>query len=205
VPRIVEVFADIACPFAHVGLQRLRAARDASHSEVALVVRAWPLELVNGHPLAAAEVAEDIEDLRAQVAPDLFTGFDVEAFPPTSIPAFGLAGVAYEQDAATGEAASFALREALFERGENVADPGVVAELAADLGVQPPDLARGRAAAERDWHEGRARCVVGSPHFFVDGHGEFCPALRIARVDDRHLSISRDDARLRGFLERVLG
>ena len=47
--RTIEVFADVLCPFTHVGLravaeQRARAGRD----DVVIRVRAWPLELVNG-------------------------------------------------------------------------------------------------------------------------------------------------------------
>ena len=49
---VIEVFADIWCPFAHVGLlaiaeERIRTGR----FDVAIRVRAWPLELVNGVPL----------------------------------------------------------------------------------------------------------------------------------------------------------
>jgi hypothetical protein len=49
---IIEVFADAGCPFTHVGLRRLVEHRDhAGRDDVVLRVRAWPLELVNGHPL----------------------------------------------------------------------------------------------------------------------------------------------------------
>ena len=46
-------------------------------------VRAWPLELVNGTPLDSAMIGEEVDELRAQVAPDLFTGFDLSGFPGT--------------------------------------------------------------------------------------------------------------------------
>ena len=68
-PRAVEVFADIWCPYAHVGLRRFIHRRWASHrKDLVLRVRAWPLELVNGEPLDADHVAEQIEDLRRQAA-----------------------------------------------------------------------------------------------------------------------------------------
>jgi predicted DsbA family dithiol-disulfide isomerase len=181
----------------------MRAARDAAGVDVPIVVRAWPLELVNGQPLSPPTVAEEIEDLRAQVASDLFAGFDAAAFPHTSIPAFGLASAAYERDATTGEAASFALRDALFEHGRDVADPAVLAALARELGLTLADAAQAREAVEHDWAEGRRRGVVGSPHFFADGHGEFCPALRITRMDERHLAITGDRERMRDFFERA--
>ena len=35
-----------------------------------------------------------------------------------------------------------------------------------------------------DWDEGRARGVIGSPHFFTgDGESRFCPVLDISRDD----------------------
>src|SRR5205823_264116 len=91
----IEVFADVMCPFTHVGLRRLVSARDAADATVRLRVRAWPLELINGEPLRVTLVAREIDELRAQVAPDLFTGFDAHTFPATSIPAFGLVAAAY--------------------------------------------------------------------------------------------------------------
>ena len=58
---VIEVFADVACPFAHVGLRRFAERRDElGRTDVALRVRSWPLEVVNGHPLDARLVAEEI-------------------------------------------------------------------------------------------------------------------------------------------------
>jgi hypothetical protein len=49
--RLVEVFADVGCPFAHVGLRRFVERRDElGRDDVVLWVRAWPLELVNARP-----------------------------------------------------------------------------------------------------------------------------------------------------------
>ena len=79
--REVEVFADIRCPFTHVGLRRLTEWRARTGAEFALRVRAWPLELVNAEPLAATLIAEEAEALRRQIAPDLFAGFDLDNFP----------------------------------------------------------------------------------------------------------------------------
>src|SRR6478735_6336015 len=42
--RAIEVFADVRCPFAHVGLRRLVERRRAlGRDDVRLVVRAWPM------------------------------------------------------------------------------------------------------------------------------------------------------------------
>src|SRR5690348_5100333 len=94
-PKVVEVFADIRCPFTHVGLRRLVEMRRKSGADFVLRVRAWPLELVNGEPLDPDFIAEEVEELQEQVAPDLFRGFDVAKFPGSSLPALRLAVRAY--------------------------------------------------------------------------------------------------------------
>src|SRR5689334_1102988 len=105
----VEVFADIVCPFTHVGLRRFVEARAARPSAVRLRVRAWPLEWVNGRPLSPETAAREIDSLRELVAPDLFAGFDPSSFPTTSVPAFGLVAAAYVIGDPTGEAVSLAV------------------------------------------------------------------------------------------------
>jgi hypothetical protein len=87
----VEVFADVTCPFAHVGLSRF-VSRRASFglTRPVLHVRAWPLELVNGELLERDLVAQHVDELRKQVASDLFQGFDPAVLPLSSMPAFTL-------------------------------------------------------------------------------------------------------------------
>jgi predicted DsbA family dithiol-disulfide isomerase len=201
VVKIVEVFADVRCPFTHVGLRRLVQQRNEAGAEVALWVRAWPLELVNSAPLEGTLIAEEVEELRDQVAPDLFSGFDVAHYPASSLPALGLAAAAYRQDVSTGERASLALREAMFEKGIDIAEPDELARIASEVGLHGPR--DGHQAVLDDWAEGRRRDVVGSPHFFVDGLGFFCPSLRIARVDG-HLHISNDAAAFQAFVQQCL-
>jgi 2-hydroxychromene-2-carboxylate isomerase len=203
----IEVYADVACPFTHVGLRRLVAERAArGRHDLVLDVRAWPLELVNGEPLDPALVAEEVEALRVSVAPALFGGFDPARFPPTSLPALALAAVAAEAGPACGEAVSLMLRTALFEDGVDVADPGVLAGLgaAAGLGADRLDtgaLARAQDTVRDQWQEGVARGVIGSPHFFVGDEDMFCPTLRITH-DARGFSVELDRAGFDAFLER---
>ena len=166
-------------------------------------MRAWPLELVNGEPLAASLVAEEIEALREQVAPDLFERFDPTTFPESSIPAMTLAASAYRRSPRLGEGVSLALRDALFERGLDVGAADVLAELASDHGLEPSDHADDRTIAA-DWAEGRRRGVLGSPHFFVGAEGFFCPALEIQRVGG-HLRVSANRTRFEAFVARALG
>jgi predicted DsbA family dithiol-disulfide isomerase len=183
-PRVVEVFADIVCPFTHVGLRRLVAARDARGANLVVRARAWPLEWVNGAPPAIDLVTAEIAALRASVAPDLFAGFDPARFPATTIPALGLAAAAYRLDARAGEAVSLDLRHALFEEGRDLTDPVELRAIGLRSGVEPLEGPAAAAAVRLDWERGRAQHVRGSPHFFVGEHDWFCPSLRISHVGD---------------------
>lgn len=181
---VIEVFADVCCPFTHVGLRRIVAARrDRGAERVRLVCRAWPLEWVNGAPLDPSHVAREVTALREQVAPGMFHGFAEARFPSTSIPALGLAAAAYRLGAERGEMVSLLLRDELFERGRDIAEAALLASVAARAGVELPSPAACASLVRADYDAGRARGVVGSPHFFVGGEGWFCPSLHIEQRD----------------------
>lgn len=156
---LFEIYADIWCPFAHVGLraavhERSRLGRD----DVELIVRAWPLELVNGTPLEVVATTQHVNELRDQVAPGLFTGFDPATFPSTSLPALALASAAYQRSNAVGEAVSFALRDALFERGQDVSQTAVLEAIAMPYELEWSDP-RFMALVHDEWHRGQLRQV----------------------------------------------
>ncbi len=199
----IEVFADIVCPFTHVGLRRLREARERLGARPSIRVRAWPLEWVNGVGPGADLVAEEVEALRAQVAPELFAGFDPDLFPLTSIPAHGLGAAAYAVDEATGASVSFALRDALFEEGRDVSEPDVLRDIGRPFGVEPLTGEIAERAVRADWERGKARSVQGSPHFFVGDDSWFCPGLDIRR-EAEHFDIHVADERLRDFYAAAL-
>jgi predicted DsbA family dithiol-disulfide isomerase len=194
----IEVFADIVCPFTHVGLKRLIAERQWRGASGFVRVRAWPLEWINGAPLSVDLVAHEIEALRAQVSPGTFAGFSPATFPRTSIPAFGLVAAGYALSTATGESLSRAVRDALFEGGLDISDPRVLADIGERYGVVPFDLATSCDAARADWERGKARGVQGSPHFFVGDRDWFCPSLRITKRDGE-FQIELEQAALDNF------
>jgi predicted DsbA family dithiol-disulfide isomerase len=198
---MIEVFADILCPFSHVGLRNLVARRDELGIPAAILVKAWPLELVNGEPLAAALVSEEVDELREQVAPTMFDGFDATHFPTTSLPALALANAAYRRDPQLGERVSLTLRDALFEHGVDVSDAAAIDSIGRTYGVarEPVD----DAAVIEEWHEGERRGVVGSPYFFAGGRGFFCPSLEIVHAGES-LRIRRDADGLNRFLDAAL-
>lgn len=202
--HVVEVFADIVCPFTHVGLRRFVEMREAlGRHDVRLHVRAWPLEFVNARMPDASFIAEEIEDIREQVAPDLFCGFDPTVFPASSVPALALACRAYDIDLATGEAVGLELRDLLFEQGRDISDPRLLDELAVRFGIptDTDDSVGANALVTRDHDEGGERGVIGSPHFFTGSGDYFCPALDIGRDGDGHLHVDVDVEGFRLFLD----
>jgi SAM-dependent methyltransferase len=197
---VVEVFADVGCPFTHLGLRRfVEARRRTGRPDVVLHVRAWPLQLVNGRPLDAGKMAEQVDVLRSGIAPQDFVGFRREAFPASTLPAMALAAAAYEEGVEVGEAVSLELRDLLFEQGRDLGDPAVLAALAAEHGVafDPPSAV---AMVRADHRDGVERGVIGSPHFFTPGGSFFCPALDISRDDSGALQVEVDEGGFEAFL-----
>lgn len=197
---VIEVYADVCCPFTHVGLRTVVLRREQlGRDDFVLRVRAWPLELVNGKPLDPMATAEHVDALRSQVAPDLFAQFDPGQFPRTSLPALALVAAAYRQSDRMGEAVSLALRDSLFERGRDISRQDFLVSVATAHGVgdvAPEDDERVR----EDWREGLSRGVVGSPHFFCGDIGAFCPSLDISRDTEGHIHLRRNAEALDGFL-----
>ena len=182
--RTVEVFADILCPFTHVGLHTLIDRRtERGLSEPRLRIRAWPLELINGKPLDPHHIDAEIVALRGSVRPDLFAGFSIDTFPMTSMAAFALTAAADRSgDPVVIEEVGMALRDALFEQGLDIGRPEVVEAIARRFSLEPLNPDDTAAAVRADWDEGSSRGVVGSPHFFTDDGGSwFCPGLNISR------------------------
>lgn len=199
------MYADIWCPFAHVGLRTVRERRQAlGHEDVALLIRAWPLELVNGRPQDAGVTAAHVRELRDQLSEELFVGFDVARFPSTTLPSLALAARAYRQSGSLGETLSFALRDALFEEGADISDPAVLGDIATRHGVREVQECDRERVLE-DWRQGQIRGVQGSPHFFCGELDVFCPALDIEKAEDGRLLIERNYEALNRFLGGCFG
>lgn len=196
----IQVFADVGCPFAHVGLRRFVERRDAAgRTDVRLHVRAWPLEIVNDAPMDADFIAEEIDEITDQLGTDLFDGFTAAAFPATSVPAMALAAAAYQHGLPTGEAVSLELRSLCFEHGRDIADASVLGELAVRHGLRSD--ARDVAQVHADLADGRELGVVGSPYFVTSDGGYFCPALDVGRDAKGHLRVSADPDEFDRFVD----
>lgn len=198
----IEVFADITCPFTHVGLTVIAEEIQASKIPVQLRVRAWPLEWVNGSPLDCSGVAEKVATLRSQLGIDAFDGFRPDAWPDTTIPALNLADTAYQRDLATGFAVSVRLRNMLFEEGRNIADKQVLTDIADEFALPIP-ASDPTAGVKADYAEGQRRGVRGSPDFWVEGQEFFCPSLDIGHDVDGSLTAAFDDEGLRQLVQSL--
>ena len=131
---------------------------------------------------------------------DDFSGLRVDRWPATIIPALALAAGAYARDPDTGLAISLSLRAALFEHGQDVGDPGVLAAIASDHGLTG---AADIGAVRADYDEGLRRGVSGSPHFWVGDHEFFCPALDLGHDADGQLTARLDTEGLAEFFARI--
>jgi 2-hydroxychromene-2-carboxylate isomerase len=183
---VIEVFADVACPFAHASLCRLDTYRRERGLDFGMWVRPWPLELVNGSPVDPAMLGAEIEAIRTAGLEASFAGFDPTRFPATTLPALAAEVAAYGAGDDVGERFSLAIRHALWEEGRDVADPAVLADVADSVG-SPPGTDGDVAGVRAGWEEGKARGVVGSPHFFTSSGAFFCPALHIEHEGGAYL------------------
>jgi len=200
--QTVEVYADITCPFTHVGLKRVVQHVSEMSEPAEVIVRAWPLEWVNDAPLTVDAVLVKAAALTDQLVVDDFSGLRADAWPATTIPALNLAAAAYERDAATGLAVSLELRAALFELGQDVGDPNVLARIAGAHDLPAPSVATSDAV-QADYDGGVARGVKGSPHFFVASDDFFCPALDLGHDAEGHLTARFDADMLADFFARI--
>jgi 2-hydroxychromene-2-carboxylate isomerase len=201
----IEVFADIWCPFTHFGLKMVSAhLKSKGRPDVPIWVRSWPLEWVNGRAMDPNAALEHARELREQVSPQLFERFDPARFPHSTIPLLATVARGYRIALEVGQALSFEIRDSLFERGQDVADPDVLAALAIPFGVGAPDP-DDYATVVADWKEGGGRGVLGSPHFFCGTSNVFCPSLQISKnVGETGKIIQRNLGRLSGFLDGCL-
>ena len=92
---------------------------------------------------------------------------------------------------ATGEAISLALRDALFEEGIDISRLDVLSNISKALDVDPFDVSD-ELSILTDWHEGVARGVKGSPHFFCGDSDAYCPSLDIDKDGSGNLEVSRN-------------
>jgi len=185
-PLIIDVHADIACPWCYIGHQRLEQALEA-RPEIDVVLRWRPFQLQPGMPsegrpwrefaqekFGSWEKAETMfEHVRDTGSDDgLVFNFDAMEVAPNTADAHRL--VLWAEGQSAGVEMSERLYAAYFAEGANVSDRDVLAGCAADAGLDP-DAARSMLQGE-DWKQevvraqdlARQRGVTGVPFHVFD-------------------------------------
>jgi predicted DsbA family dithiol-disulfide isomerase len=186
-PIEVQLIADLACPWCHIGLARLNRAR-ADRPDLAVRMRWWPfmlnpnlppdgmdraayVRLKFGGEAAARQVYERIREAGRQDAIEF--AFERMTRTPSTLAAHRL--ILHGEEEGRGEPLIAELFEALFERGEDIGRRDRLVEIAAAAGLDRTEVAafldgRERAGDVIAAHQRAEQLGVrGVPVFVVGG------------------------------------
>jgi predicted DsbA family dithiol-disulfide isomerase len=176
-PGTLVVYTDIACAWSTITLHRLRRARAQAglDAELALDLRLYPLEEVNGFPLPERFLAAEIPvvgQLEQELGWQVWQG-EPSAWPNTSMPANEAVHAAKAQSLRAAEQLDAALRQALFGDSRPIALRHEILDVAegcpdVDVDALAEALDDGRARGPMLADSRRHRdAVQGSPHLFL--------------------------------------
>jgi predicted DsbA family dithiol-disulfide isomerase len=202
----IVVFSDIACPWAHIAVHRLLAARAklGLESELAIDHRPFPLELVNGRPTPKQILDAEIPGCM-ELEPE--AGWSLEpspwTYPVSTLPALEAVQAAKSQGSSLSERLDVTLRRAMFAEWRCLAVFPVVMEVAETVeGLDTEQLwneiVSGRARADFFHHDrlGRSDAIPGSPTLVLaDGSTHHNPGIEMHWDDSpgETLVIDSDD------------
>lgn len=183
------VFADLGCPWAHLAIYRLHAAREklGLRDAITFEVRAFPLELFNTQPTPKLTLDAEIP-VAGALAPgagwQLWQGPEHE-YPVTMLPPMEAVQAAKEQGLAASEEFDLALRRAFFGESRTISMRHVIAEVAGacaqvEVGKLLAALDDGRARHQlmQQAQVSESDRVKGSPHVFLpDGTDVHNPGI----------------------------
>jgi predicted DsbA family dithiol-disulfide isomerase len=181
-PGVLQLWSDLLCPFAHVALVGLRAARAGfgpgdPRRDVQIEHRIFALELFNGPHSRRGTDTEAVG--LGQIAPDagfrIWTAAD-DLYPHTVLLAAEAVLAASGQSLSAGEGLDAALRAAFWTGSRSIAHGAVILDVAAgvagvDVARLQRDLEQGtfRAAIHDDHAIAQTDAVAGSPTFVLPG------------------------------------
>lgn len=176
------------CAWSYVTLVRLDRARDHLGADVHLDVRAWPAELTGREALQSDEVRNASIAL-AQLETTLFSSYDGDRWPSSSIPAFEAQKWGFSLGEDVGERFDLALRRAFFLHSRDLSSATDLLAVAAAEGLDAESLAAVlssgafRSAVTADVAAGRELSVEGTPQVDVPGSSHMNPGIthRIVR------------------------
>ena len=189
-PKTIAVYGDITCPWAHLAVYRLHAARAKLNADdVHFDIRSFPLELFN-------EQATPKKVLDAEVS--VAGGLDPAAgwqmwqrpdseYPVTSLPALEAVQAAKEQGLAASEQLDRRLRVGFFAESRVISLRHEILDLAADCDAvdvnaltEALDSGRARATVIDQKEAAESAVVKGSPHVFLpDGTDVHNPGIEM--------------------------
>jgi predicted DsbA family dithiol-disulfide isomerase len=186
-PGTIVVYSDIGCPWAHIAVARLLAARHRLGVDDRLVLdhRPFPLELVNERPTPYPILTAELP-VAGGVEPA--AGWQVwqrplSEWPVTTLPALEAVQAAKAQGLDVSERLDRALRLAFFAQSRCISLRSVITDVAgsvAGLDVEELDRALDRGQSRSALHEARPEVVKGSPHLFLpDGSDVHNPGIEL--------------------------
>lgn len=173
----IEVWSDLLCPFAYVGLLRLRRARARLGLDVRIEHHTFPLELFNGpHPRRGTDTeAVGLGQIEPEAGFRVWTAAD-DLYPHTVLLAAEAVHAASAQSLVAGEELDLALRRAFWTQSRSISHRRVILDVAAPV----PEVDLDELAAALD--DGRHRRRV-TADFAVAGT-DAIPASPTLRLPD---------------------
>lgn len=190
-PNTIVVYADIACPWAHLAVYRLHEARAKLDlgDRVSFDIRSFPLELFNDRPTPKKTL--DAES-RVLAALDPAAGWQVwerpdYEYPVTSLPALEAVQAAKEQSLRASEQLDRRLRVGFFGESRVISMRHEILDMASeceavDVGALADaiDSGRARPAVMEQKKIAEGDEVNGSPHLFLpDGADAHNPGIEM--------------------------
>jgi predicted DsbA family dithiol-disulfide isomerase len=147
----IEVWSDLLCPFAYVGLLRLRRARARLGLDVRIEHHTFSLELFNGpHPRRGTDTeAVGLGQIEPEAGFRVWTAAD-DLYPHTVLLAAEAVHAASAQSLAAGEEFDLALRRAFWTQSRSISHRQVILDVAA--GVTQVDVNELTAALDDGRH-----------------------------------------------------
>jgi predicted DsbA family dithiol-disulfide isomerase len=130
----IEVWSDLLCPFAYVGLLRLRRARARLGLDTRIEHHTFPLELFNGpHPRRGTDTeAVGLGQIEPEAAFRVWTAAD-DLYPHTVLLAAEAVHAASAQNLTAGEELDLAVRRAFWTQSRSISHRQVILDVAAAI------------------------------------------------------------------------
>ena len=185
----ITVYSDYVCPFCYLGRQSLSVYQDRRDERLDIDWRPFDLRAQKRGPDGEIDhsvddgkdesyfdqVRENVRRLREEYGAEEMLGID-DVPEVDSFDAQVAARYVRREHPDSWLAFDEAVFAALWVEGRDVGDPDVLADLAADVGLDPEEV---RAAIENEdereglreaFTEAQARGITGVPTFVYDGH-----------------------------------